>query len=311
MKRFKNILVVVDQTHRDDVFLYRAANLAASNKGRLKIVGVSETVPGLLAKKLTSRFQVDVESLVREKKLTQLKRIESRYKELVPVTTRLLEGTPFIEIIREVRRDRHDLVVVQTAHTGSISTGLFGSTEIRLLRKCPCPVWIFRREGMDRFNRILAAINVNATGQEEHDLNRKILELSCALSTIDQSELHIIHCWHVVGESILQARGGFDGDMDAYVHEIEAAVTEQLQDCLKPFKAINPNMKVHLIKGSPDVLVPELVSKEEIGLLVMGTVARSGISGLLIGNTAEKIVNEVSCSLLAVKPEGFVCPIEA
>jgi len=41
----------------------------------------------------------------------------------------------------------------------------------------------------------------------------------------------------------------------------------------------------------------------------MGTVARTGIPGLIIGNTAESILSDIDCSLLAVKPEGFVTPI--
>jgi len=41
----------------------------------------------------------------------------------------------------------------------------------------------------------------------------------------------------------------------------------------------------------------------------MGTVNRAGIAGLLIGNTAEKVLRQVDCSTLAVKPEGFITPV--
>jgi nucleotide-binding universal stress UspA family protein len=41
----------------------------------------------------------------------------------------------------------------------------------------------------------------------------------------------------------------------------------------------------------------------------MGTVARIGIPGLLIGNTAETILDQLDCSVLAVKPPGFVSPV--
>jgi nucleotide-binding universal stress UspA family protein len=44
-------------------------------------------------------------------------------------------------------------------------------------------------------------------------------------------------------------------------------------------------------------------------LIVMGTVARTGLGGLLIGNTAESVLQRVDCSVLAVKPEGFVSPV--
>lgn len=43
----------------------------------------------------------------------------------------------------------------------------------------------------------------------------------------------------------------------------------------------------------------------------MGTVARTGIPGFIIGNTAENILQKIDCSLLALKPLGFVSPVKA
>jgi nucleotide-binding universal stress UspA family protein len=41
----------------------------------------------------------------------------------------------------------------------------------------------------------------------------------------------------------------------------------------------------------------------------MGTVARIGVAGLFIANTAEAILEQIECSVLAVKPEGFETPV--
>jgi nucleotide-binding universal stress UspA family protein len=57
-------------------------------------------------------------------------------------------------------------------------------------------------------------------------------------------------------------------------------------------------------------VIPDFAMEEQIDLIVMGTVGRSGISGLFIGNTAEKVLQKVDCSVLAVKPEGFVSPVK-
>jgi nucleotide-binding universal stress UspA family protein len=67
--------------------------------------------------------------------------------------------------------------------------------------------------------------------------------------------------------------------------------------------------RVHLLKGEPRVLIPELVQEERINLIVMGTVCRTGIPGFLIGNTAESVLQQVDTSVLTVKPEGFVTPV--
>jgi len=67
--------------------------------------------------------------------------------------------------------------------------------------------------------------------------------------------------------------------------------------------------QVHLLKGKASGLIPELVKKRRINLIVMGTVCRTGIPGFFIGNTAEKVLHRVNCSVLAIKPEGFVTPV--
>ena len=56
-------------------------------------------------------------------------------------------------------------------------------------------------------------------------------------------------------------------------------------------------------------MIGDLVRRERINLLVMGTVARTGIPGLVIGNTAETVLRDARCSVLAVKPPGFETPV--
>ena len=51
------------------------------------------------------------------------------------------------------------------------------------------------------------------------------------------------------------------------------------------------------------------LQRHRVDLLCMGTVARSGLRGLLTGNTAENVLPWIDCSLLAVKPQGFVTPV--
>jgi nucleotide-binding universal stress UspA family protein len=65
----------------------------------------------------------------------------------------------------------------------------------------------------------------------------------------------------------------------------------------------------HLVRGRPADAIIDFVASHLIGLLVMGTVGRTGIPGLLIGNTAERVLGEVTCSVLALKPRGFVSPV--
>ncbi|HDV5714231.1 TPA: universal stress protein, partial [Legionella pneumophila] len=68
---------------------------------------------------------------------------------------------------------------------------------------------------------------------------------------------------------------------------------------------------IYHVKGRPSELIPSSINANKIDMLVMGTVARTGISGFIIGNTAENILQKINCSLWALKPQGFVSPVKA
>ena len=56
-------------------------------------------------------------------------------------------------------------------------------------------------------------------------------------------------------------------------------------------------------------MIPGLAQEKHIDVIVLGTVCRTGVPGLSIGNTAERVPRQADCSVLTVKPEGFVTPV--
>ena len=77
------------------------------------------------------------------------------------------------------------------------------------------------------------------------------------------------------------------------------------QDALSDFAPT----AIHFLDGAPGRLIPQFVEENRVDLLVMGTVGRTGVPGFFIGNTAEQVLEQVECSVLAVKPDGFVSPV--
>ncbi len=90
-------------------------------------------------------------------------------------------------------------------------------------------------------------------------------------------------------------------NLDVLVDEIISKLGRNAIEYLKP--------KAHLPKGSPRKEIPAFADEIEADLVIMGTVARTGISGFFIGNTAESILNQINCSVLAIKPQGFETPV--
>ena len=86
------------------------------------------------------------------------------------------------------------------------------------------------------------------------------------------------------------------------------APDEAANDGVKPRRRL-PKPQIYLINGDASNTVLSLVNDIGIELVVMGTVGRAGIPGWLIGNTAENILAQIDCSVLTVKPDGFVSPV--
>jgi universal stress protein E len=67
---------------------------------------------------------------------------------------------------------------------------------------------------------------------------------------------------------------------------------------------------VHLLEGQAGKLIPAMAKRKKVDVIVMGTACRTGVAGFFIGNTSEKVLRQVDCSVLTVKPDTFVAPVK-
>lgn len=220
-------------------------------------------------------------------------------------------GTPAIRIIRRVLRDAHDLVVKDAESLGR--RGL-RAMDMELLRKCPTPVWLCRPIARHRGQiRVAVAIDPANMAPEGHELSLRLLRLSRELADSCSGALDIVSCWDYEYEAYLRDNAWIkvpDEQLGSVVEQARRGHRAAL-DALITESGIGGERHVHHVRGSPEQLIPAHVEQHEVDILVMGTVARTGIHSFVIGNTAENILQRLSCSLLALKPAGFVSPVKA
>lgn len=309
MKRFRNILIVTRGNKGDRRSLRRAVDLAKRNGADLSLMEVMEASDGEISR-LNARFKDrDLRQLLIEDRKAG---IDTLLQETDSTLSRLdVEfGVPFIKIIQHVHRYSFDLVIITAEGTGGLKQKLFGTTSMHLMRKCPCPVWVLKPSEHIRYRKILAAVDPVDTDNVAENLNRKIMELAVSMAGIEEAGLHAVHVWDVVGESLLRGRGGMSQEhVSAMIAEEKEEHRRALEALLKQHPAEGVRIKSHLLRGDPGKIIPDFASKNGIDLLVMGTVSRHGIAGLLIGNTAEQVIQRVDASVLTVKPLGFVSPV--
>ncbi len=319
MKRFKSILYVSDGSVDQTPALARAVTLAENNQAELTVIDVIPRITadiGLFGGETNS---ADLQEAMARERRQRLELLVKPHSGRLKIKLDVFIGTVFLEIIRAVLRHGYDLVI-KTAENPDFMERLFGSDDMHLLRKCPCPVWLMKPYEKSNYSNILAAVDFDLRRScvEEQSLNQQILELSASLALSDFASLHLAHAWETIAEGKIQTWSRNPAAAVATYLEGERlrhqAGLYQLGEWLRSrigteaYDYLSP--RFHLRKGEARRVITAMAGELGADLVVMGTVARTGISGLIIGNTAEAIFEQVRCSVLALKPPGFVSPVK-
>ena len=323
MKRFKDILCVMEPQAACQCALERAVALAENNQARVTVATVIERVPEGIRIPEGVPGPGDMQARLTEAQAQRLKTLIEPYHARVKINAKVLVGTSFLEIIREVLRNYHDLVIKCPESLDWLDR-FFAGDDMHLLRKCPCPVWLVKSETADSYQRILAAVDVDdnyppAELKTRQALNGTVMELASSLAVSEFAELHVVHAWEAIGESAMR-HGAFmsqpEDKVNAYVDQVRQHHAQLLDALMQETGAkLGPDAmdyikpQRHLLKGLARKEIPALAKHLQVDCIVMGTVARTGVRGFIMGNTAETILEQIACSVLAIKPPGFVTPV--
>lgn len=212
------------------------------------------------------------------------------------VTRQVLDGHVVAEVLGLIAENDHDLLAV----TGHPDDPVARAVITRLQRKSPVPVWVLRPTTA-RKRRILAAVDVD---DDHRGLDHRILAAARWLTRPDD-ELHVLAAWELMGESTLRSSPFLstpDEEVDRLRRECERRVRLDLDDLLAEHDLDGVDLHVHVRNGPAPTVIADQVDRSSINHLVIGTIARHGIPGFVIGNTAEQLLSRVECSEFVVKP---------
>lgn len=302
------MLYIADENPEGDPAFHRALRLTELAGAELSVavaIGEAPTpADGLLGVDPT-----EVSEVISEHHRKRLEKIVAPLRsERRSIESRVLTGRPEVAITREaVARDV--ALVIKRAGAGTERKGRPSGLDQKLVRGCPCPVWIEHAEDSGEVRRLLIPVDANPQDHAHRILARQVLELGLSLAEIFGAHVDIVHAWHAYGE--VEMRSGFARTtrekVDAYVErhrEMHARWLDELVDEV----GSGGNVRAHLVKGAPEHVIPGFAAEIRPDLIVMGTIARTGVRGLVLGNTAESVLGHVQCGVLFVKPPGFTTP---
>lgn len=309
MQRFKNVLVFAIPGVDMEPAMVAAEQLAAANQARLTVFGVVPPLRTRRAGTIGGYRPEQVQELIEGDRRSELEQIAGLATS-VPVEVALTAGTEFIEVVRQVLSHGHDLVIVPPDQPSGLAGLARASTTMHLLRKCPVPVWVFRPE-VPANGEVLTAVGPFEDG-EPSSLDKKLAEIGWSLSKRLGSQFHMVHGWRLDGESLL--RNGRvrmpKPDVDELVRREELLARDAVGKLLAEIGIPEDEIRLHILKARPMDAIAEVAASVDPGVVVMGTLARSGVAGLLMGNTAETTLGSLRSNIIAVKPDGFISPVQ-
>ncbi len=313
METYQSILVVVDPTTDEQKALRRAIELAsrvvenAKNKVKvcafLSIFDFSYEMTTILS---TDERDVMRQSVINDKELW-LKTIIASLKADIEIDCQVVwHNRPFEAIVERVINDDYDLVIKGTHQHDKLKSVVFTPTDWHILRKCPCPVLLVKDHEWPSNGNILAAINVGSDETEHHSLNNKITTEANQLANLIQANVHLVNSFPGTPVNIAIEIPEFNSteyNDTMQKHHEQAMISHANQFGIS---VIN----THVEEGLPETVIAHVATKIDAELVILGTVGRTGISAALIGNTAEHVIDQLNCDVLALKPEGYISPLQ-
>lgn len=307
---FERILVATDFSPFADAALSQAVWLARRCGAELVL---AHTVENLRQAAHVLTYQAKIDLLTAEGELFQ-KEIRSKSDDKLrqqitaanapdlKIRFETLLGEPFIELTHAVQQEGYDLVMCGTRGASAWKQFFVGSTSKRLIRKCPASVWIVKAEHADPPKVILAASDFS-------EVSRKAVLKGLWLAEQCGAELHLLHVIESkdIPDDLLETMAGGRIVQDEITQEATARLHSYLNTLGRDVSRVIP----HLAWGHAWQEIARVAKEQNVDLITLGTVGRSGIKGVLLGNTAERVLDTCDCTILTVKPDDFVSPIAA
>ena len=315
MQPLNKILVGLDLHHGDRIIsdiledtsqsaLNQAVELATATGASITLSAVLE-----LSEQALHLIELDKDNIhrtVEDAAAADLEKLATALRSQgLTVQTRLMIGRPADQLTLEAIRGGYSIVLVGTRKRSSTARALFGSTCNKLMRVCPVPVWVVKPGEVRELREVLVASDFSEIGLA-------VTDAGVQMAKVLSAKLFLLHAIEFPFESYLHTAGISEQEVANYrkrIHrEAEENLQSQLQQC--DYRTVAAGVQIELAEGSPDSVIPQYVEDREIDLLVIGTHGRSGFSGMLLGNTAERVLPHVHSSVLVIKPRDFVSPVK-
>jgi universal stress protein E len=291
--------------------LEQAIRLAKKHQAAVKVIHVISDYPEDTSEWWNVRNPGKLKKRIMEERQAVLDEMAALAQEhgLEQVASELRWGRTFLEVTREVMKNKHDLVMITAQHKHKMSRMLLECPSVDLLQHCPCTLWISKGKARRRPKRMLAALGGTRNDVACDALDIKVLRTAAAIAEANGSELHYVHAMPVYG-GVGQKGKKLRTDLAGYIDGLKGSFMQKCGGVLRDYQVELNDDWIHMVTGSPATAIVDLVNDKHIDLLIMGARAHENLPTVLLGTRAMRIFDYVKCDVVGVKPDDFVSLLE-
>lgn len=204
-------------------------------------------------------------------------------------------------IIAEQQAEGCGLIIKQHFPDNPLKKAILTPDDWKLLRFAPCPVLMTKTARPWTGGKIIAAVDVGNNDGEHRSLHAGIISHAYDIAGLAKATLHVISAHP--SPMLSSADPTF---------QLSETIEARYREACRTFQAEYgfSDEQLHIEEGPADVLIPRTAQKLDAVVTVIGTVARTGLSGALIGNTAEVVLDTLESDVLVLKPDDIIAHLE-
>lgn len=281
MYTIRNTLIVMDVKQSEQIILNRAKLIASSTQSHLHLLICDKHNDA------GEHLQAVAEQLRQEGFSVTAEQAWQHCEHRTIIAVQQVQGCGLV-----IKQHRPDHPLFKT---------FLPSEDWKLLRHCPCPVLIVKSAVSWEGGGILAAIDAGNEDISHRLLHAGIVGHGYDIARMTGGALHLMSAHpcaqQLAGDPVYQVK---ESIRSLYVEHCKALQAEfGIED-----------VRLHIEEGPAESLIPAIARRFEVALCVIGSVARSGLSGALIGNTAETVLDSLDCDVLVLKPDDVITHLE-
>jgi universal stress protein E len=198
-------------------------------------------------------------------------------------------------IVQKANSEKVNLLLIGSSEKNKNAKFKLGIIAEQIIRNSDVPVWLVNSNHKTSFSNILCPVDFS-------EPSRRALYNAILLARKFKSALSIL----TVYEPLVYVSKRLNIDLEAENAIRLKRVKNEMKTFIKEFDLDGVDHKIEVKSGKVDEKILKAIKKQHIGLLIMGTNGRTGLSRFFMGSVTEKVIREMPCSFITIKKSDII-----